>query len=265
MCKMAGVNGHLAPPGGIDAPPAPEPSFAERARTLVHQGRVGTLATLARRPPGHPFASLMPYALDAEARPLLLISAMAVHAQNLQADPRTSLLVTQPGATGEPLAAGRVTLIGEARPVPGREVAAVRATYLARHDGAASWVDFGDFAFWRVDVSDVYFVGGFGAMGWVDGAEYQAARPDPLADVAAGIIEHMNYDHAEALLVYARHFAGAAADEATMAAVDRLGFKLRLRQGERRWSVRIPFLREVRTAAESRRMLIEMLARARAK
>jgi alkaline phosphatase D len=44
---------------------------------------------------------------------------------------------------------------------------------------------------------------------------------------------------AEALVDYARHFAGEAADEATMVAIDRLGFKLRLRQGERLSSVRI--------------------------
>ena len=57
----------------------------------------------------------MPYALDAAGRPLFLISTMAMHTQNLEADPRASLLVTQPDWTGDPLAAGRLTLMGEAR------------------------------------------------------------------------------------------------------------------------------------------------------
>ena len=69
---------------------------------------------------------------------------------------------------------------------------------------------------------------------------------------------------AEALVDYARHFAGEAADEATMVAIDRLGFKLRLRQGERLSSVRIAFPAEVRTAAQSRETLIAMLREARA-
>jgi heme iron utilization protein len=107
-------------------------------------------------------------------------------------------------------------------------------------------------------------VGGFAAMGWVDAAGYRAARPDPLIDVAAGILEHMNRDHADALVEYARFFAGAEADSATMAAVDRLGFKLQLRQGRRRWSVRIGFPGAVPGAGEARTTLIEMLRQARA-
>src|SRR5438067_643812 len=159
---------HAGPPSASDTPPVPEPTFAERARTLVHLGRTGTLATLSRRHPGHPFASIMPYALDADGRPLFLISSMAMHTQNLEADGRASLLVTQPGAAADPLAAGRVTLMGRAARVSGAEREAVKAAYLAAQPNAAYWVDFEDFAFWRHEVEDVYFVGGFAAMGWVE-------------------------------------------------------------------------------------------------
>jgi heme iron utilization protein len=254
---------HAGPPRASDEPVVPEPSFAERARTLVHQGRTGTLATLSRRHPGHPFASIMPYALDAVGRPLFLISSMAMHTQNLGGDARASLLVTQPGATGDPLASGRGTLMGHAARLSGGDVAAARSAYLAAHPNAAYWVDFEDFAFWRLEVDDVYFVGGFAAMGWVEASEYAAAHPDPLAEVAEGIMEHMNRDHADALLSYARHFAGEEADEARMVAIDRLGFKLHLKNGERRWSTRIAFPREVTTAADSRAVLIEMARQAR--
>ncbi len=258
------MSAHVGPP----RPPAelaiPEPSFAERARTLLHQARAGSLATLARTPAGHPFASLMPYASDDEGRPLLLISSMAVHTQNLAGDARASLLVTQPDLAGEPLAGGRVTLMGEARRVPPVGIAGTRAAYLARHPNAASWVDFEDFAFFRLEVDHVYFVGGFAAMGWVDAGTYRAARPDPLADAASGIIEHMNRNHPDALVEYARFFAGAEADEAAMTGVDRLGFKLRLRQARRRWSVRIAFPAAVEDSHQTRTVLIEMLQRARA-
>ena len=138
-----------------------------------------------------------------------------------------------------------------------------RAAYLARHERAGYWVDFDDFGFWRLNVLDVYFVGGFAAMDWVTAADYTAAAADPLADVGGGIVAHMNADHADALVAYAKHFAGEEADEATMVTVDRLGFKLRLRQGQRLSSVRIAFPREVTTAAQSREVLIDMLRQAR--
>jgi putative heme iron utilization protein len=254
---------HAYPSGPSDEPPVPEPTYAERARTLVYLGRVGTLSTLSRQHPGHPFGSVMPYALDDRGRPLFLISTMAMHTQNLQADRRTSLFVTQPDWSGDPLAAGRVTLMGEARLLSGGESAEARKAYLARHANAAYWVDFEDFGFYRLEVADLYFVGGFAAMDWVSAEQYLAARPDPLADAAAGIIEHMNRDHADALITLARVLTGAEADQAIMTSVDRLGFKLRITSGPRLHGARIPFPREVTTAEDCRAVFIEMLRAAR--
>lgn len=261
--KLTRMSRHAGPPRDSDAPVVPEPTYAERARTLAYLGRTGSLATLARRHPGHPFASVMPYALDADGQPLFLISAMAMHTQNLEADARASLLITQPGWTGDPLAAARLTLMGAARRVADTAAAGARAAYLEWHERARYWVDFEDFSFWRLEVADLYFVGGFAAMDWVTADDYRRARPDPLADAAPGIVEHMNRDHPDALLAYARFFARETAEEATMVAVDRLGFKLRLRQGDRLSSVRIAFPREVGTPEQSREVLIAMVRQAR--
>jgi hypothetical protein len=208
----------------------------------------------------------MPYALDEAGRPLFLISSMAIHTQNLAADARASLFVAEPDWSGDPLAAGRVTLMGVVRAVPKDALAGARAAYLARHANAAYWVDFEDFAFHRLEVADLYFVGGFAAMDWIDAAAYAAARVDPLADVAPGILEHMNKDHADALVVYARVLAGARdAETATMVAVDRLGFRLRVRSGGRLHAARIAFPEEVTTTEDARRVLIAMLKDARAR
>jgi len=187
----------------------------------------------------------------------MLISSMAMHTQNLMADGRASLLVAQPTA-GDPLAAARLTLIGEARTVPKAEVEGARAAYLARHANASYWVDFEDFGFWRLEPVDLYFVGGFGAMDWVSATDYTTAGPDPLADVSESILQHVNEDHGAALLAYLRGLGGEPPDEATMVAVDRLGFKVRLRTGERVHGLRVPFPREVTTAGQCREAFIEM-------
>jgi len=255
-------------PSHAGAPPAsparriPEPTYAERARTLASGARAGVLSTISRRHPGHPFGSVMPFALDGAGGPLLLISALAMHTQNLAADPRASLLVAEAGA-GDPLALGRVTLMGEAARVPAADLDAARAAYLARHPNAVHWVDFGDFAFWRIELIDVYWVGGFGAMDWLAPAAYGSARPDPLADAAADIMAHMNQDHRDALLVYARVLGGAEAKEAEMVAVDRLGFALRLTTADGLAGCRIPFPREVTSPAACREVLVQMLRECR--
>jgi putative heme iron utilization protein len=200
----------------------------------------------------------MPYAPDERGRPLVLISTLAMHTQNLAADPRASLLVAQPG--DDPLALARLTLMGNAGRVASGERPAARDAYLARHPNAIHWVDFDDFAFWRLDVADVYFVGGFGAMDWLTVPGYETARPDPLADAAPGIIEHMNRDHADALVLYARVLGQLPAEAAEMVAVDRLGFKLRVRAADGLHARRIGFPRAVASAEQCRVVLIEMLA-----
>jgi putative heme iron utilization protein len=247
--------GPATPPSDI-----PEPTLAERARTLVSIGHTGTLATHSRKFPGFPFGSMMPYAVDDSGRPVFFISSMAMHTQNLHGDARASLLVTEPNISGDPLAAGRVTLVGTAEEAPAEEA---RELYLARHENARYWQDYTDFAYYRLAVAGIYFIGGFGVMGWVSAEDYRAARPDPLAEVGRQIIDHMNADHAAALLLIARYFAGEDAERAEMTAVDRLGFHLRLESGERVHGRRVAFPCEVTGSDEARKVLVEMVRQAR--
>jgi len=256
---------HAGTSTASDQPAVAEPSFAERAHTLVYVTRVASLSTLSRKQPGFPFGSVMPYALDGHGHPIFLISTMAMHTQNLRADPRASLLITQNAddAGGDPLGASRVTLVGNVLPVPEADRAAARELYLARHANSKYWVDFEDFAFYRMDVVDIYYVGGFGVMGWVTAAEYLGSQPDPLADSMAAIIQHMNADHRDALVLLARKFAGIESQEATMTAVDRLGFHVRLKTSDGVRGTRIAFPREVTNSAETRQVLVEMVRQAR--
>jgi heme iron utilization protein len=254
---------HAGPGGASNQPGVAEPTFADRARTLVYLGRVGSLSTLSRKQIGFPFGSVMPYGLDDHANPIFLISTMAMHTQNVQADPRSSLLVTQPDTIGDPLGASRVTLLGNILPVPAPEVVEARKVYLSRYANSKYWVDFDDFSFYRMDVVDVYYVGGFGVMGWVSASKYYGAQTDPLADTAAGIIQHMNSDHGDALVLLAKAFAGIESQEVTMSSVDRLGFHVRLKTQDGIRGLRIAFLREVGSPAEARQVLIEMVAQAR--
>ena len=254
---------HARSGAASNQPAVAEPTFAERARTLVYLSRVGSLSTLSRKQQGFPFGSVMPYGLDDRANPVFLISTMAMHTQNVQADPRSSLLVTQPDTIGDPLGASRVTLIGNILPVPVSEVGEARRVYLARYTNSKYWVDFDDFSFYRMHVVDVYYVGGFGVMGWVTDSEYYSAKPDPLADAATDIIQHMNTDHGDALVELARVFAGIESQEVAMSSVDRLGFHVRLKTQEGTRSARIAFLREVSSPEQARKVLVEMVARAR--
>jgi putative heme iron utilization protein len=139
--------------------------LAARGRALLEAGRSGALSTHSAERPGFPFASLALYALDERGRPIFLLSGLAVHARNLAADPRASLMV----AEGDTQASARVTVIGRVVRLSGEPADAARASYLARHPGAKAWASFGDFAFWRLEPEDSYVVAGFGSAGWAGG------------------------------------------------------------------------------------------------
>jgi hypothetical protein len=246
---------------GPPLPQLPEPSHAERVRTLLSLATVGTLSSLSKKHSGFPFGSLMPFALDPAGRPIFLISSMAMHTQNLKADPRCSLFVAQASADGDPLGSARGTLIGPAEQVKAQDLASVRETYLARHENSRYWVDFADFSFFRLQPIDLYYVGGFGVMGWVEAQEYENAAADPLAEAAPGILAHMNADHVDSMIQLARMHAQIDASEASMTSIDRLGFSLRLKTREGMKGVRINFPGEVATSKATREMLVAMVRR----
>jgi heme iron utilization protein len=268
--------GHQLPAGTEEAqvgakaeearPPAPEPTHAERARTLVAAANRGVLSTVALDPAGYPFGSVATYALDDAGRPIVFVSTMAEHTRNAAADPRASLIVTEPFPEGsDPLAAGRVTLIGDLLVVGGEERPAVRDQYLAANPASAYYIDFGDFSFWRLEVRSVRYVGGYGRMSWVDAADYAAAEPDPLAgEAAVGILEHMNADHRDSLVLMAQVLGGRAdATEAAMTAVDRYGFDVVVSGPGGRAALRFGFDAPVATAAAVRPAMIRVVERAR--
>jgi putative heme iron utilization protein len=117
----------------------------------------------------------MPYALDDTGRPIFFISSMAMHTQNLRQNSNASLLIAQPEVFGDPLGASRLTLVGMAMEAPAAEV---KDLYLSRHENAKLWQDYSDFAYYRMEVTAAYFVGGFGVMGWIAAEDYAAAKPD---------------------------------------------------------------------------------------
>ncbi len=247
------------------AVPPPEPSHAERCRTLVASASRGALSTIAADPLGYPYGSVATYGLDDAGNPLFFVSLMAEHTQNAIRDPRASLLVTEPVPAGaDPLASGRATLMGLLTRVDDADRPAVQARYLAANPASEYYIGFGDFAFYRLDVGSIRYVGGYGRMSWVDAGHYALAEPDPLAGAAAGIIGHMNADHAEAQVLYCRHLAGRPdTTAATMSAVDRYGFEMIAEGPSGRAAVRLGFPTPCATGDEVRQAMVAMVAEAR--
>jgi hypothetical protein len=262
---MPGDHRRPSPRDDNAVPDARAPSHAERCRTLAAQATSATLSTIARDPNGFPYGSLVTLAIDDTGRPLLLLSDLAEHTCNLHARPEASLLLTEPlGTHDQPLALGRVTILGLCAKISDAERADVRDTFLKQQPGASYYVEFKDFGFYRLEPTALRYIGGFGRMSWVSAEEYRAAEPDSLAALASGILRHMNEDHAEAVLACARGLAGVAdATSASMTAVDRYGFEMAAVTPKGPRAARLAFDATITTADDVRRSMVEMAHRAR--
>ncbi|GAO05587.1 HugZ family protein [Anaeromyxobacter sp. PSR-1] len=146
----------------------------EAVRTLLAGERAGVLCTLSLRHPGWPYGTLVPFAVAATGEPLLLLSALAQHTQNLEADPRATLLVFDgEAARGDPRTAARATLVGRVVRVGAEEEADAVERYAARVPGAKGLLAL-DFSLWRLEVEEVQLVGGFAAAGFFPGEALRA-------------------------------------------------------------------------------------------
>lgn len=227
---------------------------AKHARQLLLKEYRGVLSTHSQAMPGFPFGSVVPYCLDAEGWPLILISRIAQHTRNLKADGRCSLLVGE-RAAADVQAAGRLTLLAEARQLSeAADIEAAAQRYYRYFPESRDYHRVHDFDFWRLEPVRWRYIGGFGAIHWLD--HVALANPFAVGDGAAerGMVEHMNDDHAPAIARYVAQAGLPGAEPAQMAGIDSEGFHLRIGQALH-W---LPFAEPCETPLAVRQALVAM-------
>jgi putative heme iron utilization protein len=238
--------------------PAVKPADpAPASRQLMRTALKASLATLDRAT-GHPYASLVLVATEPEGSPIFLISRLALHTRNLEADPRASVLIDGTGGLGDPLTGGRVTVTGLVKPTASPTA---RRRFLARHPGAQGYAGFPDFSMYALEIAGAHYIGGFGRIVDLAPADLLTVVADagPLVDGEPGIIQHMNEDHADAIALYATALADGAPGAWRMSGIDPAGCDLL--HGTN--AARIEFPHRVRAPDEARERLVALVREAR--
>ena len=249
--QESGPSGPFPLPPGYDA-------IAE-AKQLLRSVRSGALGTLAQNG-GFPFTSLTTVATDHDGAPVLLMSGLSAHTRNLAADPRASILLARIGK-GDPLAHPRLTVVGHIEKAPDADRERLRARFLARHPKAALYVDFGDFAFYRMSGVSAHLNGGFAKAADFAFADLMTDVSDagPLLEAEAGALAHLNEDHADALALYAQKLAGEPPGRWRATGLDPEG--LDLMAGD--LTARLAFPQRITRPDELRRVLADLAKQAR--
>ncbi|MFN0262324.1 HugZ family protein [Tepidamorphus sp. 3E244] len=243
-------------------PAEPEFDASAAARHLLRATLVGTLATLSRDG-GAPYASMSAVAPDFDGSPILLLSTLARHTENIAADARVSLLLdarTDDDGSADPMTRPRVSLTGT---IAATDDEAVAERYLRHHPDARFYSRFKDFSFYRVAIDAGHLVAGFGRIVDLEPADMldDTSGAGDLAEAEAGAVAHMNEDHADALQLYAQVLAGAQGDGFTCVASDMTGLTLRRGMALER----ISYPRTVTSPQVLRMVLKKMAEDARAK
>lgn len=205
-----------------------------------------------------PYASLVLVAVDHDLSPLLLISDLAEHTKAIRADNRVSLLFDGTVGLDQPLTGARVSLVGRAVPTDEERV---KQRFLARHPDAAMYAGFKDFHFFKVIPERAHLVAGFGKIRWLSMTELMPAPPSPaLVGAEAGIVSHMNEDHADAVGLYAARLLALPGSGWRMTGIDQEGIDLRAGGSVARLALPAP----VAGPDEARKALIALVAKARA-
>lgn len=236
--------------------PVDTKSPAQQARAVARSCKTASLATTMNGQSGQPYASLVLVAFDHDAAPILLISRLAEHTKNLIGNDRVSLLCDGTAGFAEPLTGPRVTLLGRAMKT---EDPRHRARFLARHPSAEMYAGFGDFAFYHLAIERAHIVAGFGRIHWLEDYLY-SGETQALIDAEAGILEHMNSDHADAVQLYAQKLLGKPGDGWNLCGIDAEGCDLICEQE----LARLNFAKTIATAEEARAELVRLVKQARA-
>ena len=219
-------------------------SRAEEARVILDTNGAGALATLGNRSAGvlagFPCGAVAAYASDEDGLPIFALSALSQHARDAKENGKATLTVTR--AEFEDVSDGRVSMSGILTEVDaGEATAKARERYLAKHPGAY-WVDFGDFAWYKMtEVVAIRVVGGFARAGSVTVEEYAKTRPDPVAAFSAPVCGHMNADHGDSLRDVVKHYVGVDVDSVEMRSIDALGMNCRVVKDGEKHACRLPF------------------------
>ncbi|KPA98462.1 MULTISPECIES: HugZ family protein [Pseudomonas] len=201
---------------------------AKSARELLLKEYRGVLSTHSKAMPGFPFGSVVPYCLDDQGRPLILISRIAQHTHNLQKDPKCSLLVGEREAE-DVQAVGRLTCLAQAQKLTEADaIDAAAERYYRYFPDSRNYHKAHDFDFWVLEPVRHRYIGGFGAIHWLD----QVTLANPFAGKAeASMVEHMNSDHAKAIAHYVALAGLPSREPAQLVGIDTEGMHLRIGQG----------------------------------
>ena len=233
--------------------------LADQARKLLWQNHFGTLATLSEE--GAPLATLVRYFPSPEGKLWFCLSRIAEHCKNLHQNNRVSLLVVDSSpANAQPAISiqesARLSIQG--RLIQAQPDEATQAQGYRYFPDIQQYIEQLDFDFYQLEPEQARYIGGFAKAHWLERAELLCDNPLSAAEQLR-VIEHMNQDHADAVVHYCQLKGWPVSQEQApeMVAITAAGFAIRTASSIY-W---FEFDERVHTVADARQRLVDLVQR----
>lgn len=223
------------------------------ARSLFNAKDFGVLSTLSVKLGGFPFGSVVPYCLDGEGMPIILISTIAQHTKNIQQDKRCSITILKDNTDVQ--SNGRLCVIGNMEALP-KEQAEAEERYYRHFPNSRGYHSTHNFSFYRLEPISIRYIGGFGAIHWFEPADFLIGNPFQ-GKGEDRVVDHMNEDHQKDLHLYCEHYKQmslTAEDKVRMAGIDAIGFDVFVNDQK----VRFDFDQPISNAEEARAAMVAL-------
>ena len=171
--------------------------YEKLAINLMRNCREGVLSTVSKKYEGYPFGSFVTFISGADRSIIFYASDIAQHTINLKNNSKACITLFNL-SEGDKQDSARLSLIGDVKKID-KDVEEISRQFIEFFPESSQYSNMNDFNFYKLNISQVRWIGGFGKIAWLSSTNWNPIRPKWLKKEHS-MIEHMNEDHSNSIV-----------------------------------------------------------------
>tara|TARA_B100000925_G_scaffold113961_1_gene84382 strand:+ start:1330 stop:2058 length:729 start_codon:yes stop_codon:yes gene_type:complete len=180
--------------------------YEQDAVNLYRSTNAAILSTMSKKYEGYPFGSFITYATDKSRTLFMYTSDIAQHTKNLKNDSKACVTLFKLDTEYDKQNSSRLTLMGDLKKVPKDDLDDCQERFVKFLPESKKYSSMHDFKFYKLEISRVRWIGGFGDIAWINPKNWKDDSPKWSKNEKM-MIDHMNDDHANVIqsALHAQH------------------------------------------------------------
>ena len=171
--------------------------YEKLAINLMRNCREGVLSTVSKKYEGYPFGSFVTFISGADRSIIFYASDIAQHTINLKNNSKACITLFNL-SEGDKQDSARLSLLGDVKKID-KDIEEISRQFIEFFPESSQYSNMHDFNFYKLNISQVRWIGGFGKIAWLSSTNWNPIRPKWLKKEHS-MIEHMNEDHSNSIV-----------------------------------------------------------------